>query len=116
MKKDTRFAQFVTEDLLAEIPGIKAKPMFGGHGIYKEGIIFAIIAEGQLYFKVDEQTEGEYKKLGSSPFTYTMPNKKPMTMSYWLLPADIMESRSELSLWVNAAVMASKRAKEGRKK
>ena len=116
MKKDTGFAQFVMDDLLADIEGVKAKPMFGGHGIYKNGVIFAIIAEGQLYFKVDAQMEGDYRKLGSRPFTYTMPNRKSMTMSYWLLPTDIMENRSELPLWVNAAVMASKRAKKGKKK
>ena len=102
--------------MLGEIPGITSRAMFSGYGIYKKGMIFAIIAEGELYFKVDGKTKGEYKARGSHPFTYTKPGGKPYTMSYWLLPGEIMENREELPEWVDAAVAASKRAKRPKKR
>jgi DNA transformation protein len=71
---------------------------------------------GELYFKVDEKTEIDYKTRGSRPFTYTMPGGKTYKMSYWLLPEEIMENRDELPEWVDAAVAASKRAKKLKKK
>lgn len=116
MKRDAEFHTFVMEDVLGDIPEVASRAMFSGYGIYKDGVIFAIIAEGQLYFKVDEKTEGQYKKYGSSPFTYEMPNGKKMSMSYWLLPEEIMENREELQDWVYEALAASKRGKAKKKR
>src|SRR5690348_16613938 len=115
-KKNSEFWQYVMEDVLSGIPGVTSKAMFGGYGIYKNGTIFAIIAEGTLYFKADERTEADFKKYGSGPFIYEMPNGKEMSMSYWMLPEDIMEDREVLPDWVDKAVAASKRAKKTKKK
>jgi len=115
-KRDNEFERYVVEDVLGEIPGITSRAMFSGFGIYKKGIIFAIIAEGELYFKVDEKTEADYKAHGSRPFTYEMPGGKKTMLSYWLLPEEIMENSEELPEWVDAAVAASKRAKGAKKK
>lgn len=116
MKRQAEFVQFIVEDVLGEIPGIVSKAMFGGYGIYKDGVIFAIIAESKLYFKVDDQTELKFKERGSKQFTYTMPPGKKLAMSYWLLPEEIMENREDLPAWVAEAVAASKRGKTGKKK
>lgn len=110
------FHDYVMHDVLGEIPGLTSRAMFGGYGIYEHGIIFAIIADGQLYFKANKETESEYKKYGSKPFTYKMPNKKLMTMSYWLLPEEIMENREEIFLWVKKAVAVSRADKKPKKR
>jgi len=89
--------------------------MFSGHGIYKDGLIFAIIADGALYFKADEKAEPDFKKYGSEPFIYPMKNGKATTLSYWLLPEEIMEDREVFPDWVERAVGASRRAKKTNK-
>ena len=117
MKKIDSFHEFVIGDLLADIPDIMSRAMFGGFGLYKNGIIFAIIADGALYFKVNETNKSEYEKYGSKPFTYKMPTGKLYEMSYWLLPEEIMEDREELSAWVSTSVAASiadKKKKRGK--
>jgi len=86
--------------------------MFGGWGIYKNGLIFAIIADGELYFKVDDRNRVNFEKLGSHPFVYSQGNHKPTTMSYWLVPEELMESEEKLSEWVKSSVRASKRSKK----
>lgn len=111
MKKDNSFHEFVVNDLFAEISGITSRSMFGGWGIYKEGTFFAIISDGELYFKVDDVNRADYENADSPPFVYNGKNK-PITLSYWLLPEEIMEDEEKLREWVDASVEASKRSKE----
>jgi len=68
--KSNEFVEYITEDLLAELKGVTSRAMFGGYGIYKDGIIFGIIVDDELYFKVDDTNREEYEKMGSSPFVY----------------------------------------------
>ena len=56
------------EDLVGGIAGVSSKPMFGGYGIYKDGVIFAIIADGALFFKVVN-----FSVLITTRFTFSSP-------------------------------------------
>jgi DNA transformation protein and related proteins len=111
MPKTNSFVEYVLHDAMREIPGVTAKSMFGGWGLYQNGTVFGIIADDQLYFKVDEKNLADYKERGSEPFAYESKNKKRVAMSYWEVPADILESGAELAEWVDKAVQASKRVK-----
>ncbi len=110
--RDTGFHDYVVHDLLGTTPGIASRAMFGGWAIYQHGRIFAIIADGELYFKVDDLNRGHFKQVDSHPFVYARGNHKPTTMSYWLVPEAIMEDEDALREWVEEAVLASKRSKK----
>ena len=84
--------------------------MFGGYGIYKDDVIVAIIADDELYFKVDSSNKSQYEKLNSEPFTYQAKNKKA-TMSYWKLPLEILEDNSKLEIWLNQSYEISLKTK-----
>jgi DNA transformation protein and related proteins len=99
-------------DILSSLGDIKTRKMFGGYGIYKNGVFFAIIVGEMLYFKVDAHNLPDYEKYDSKPFSYEGKNKKTITMSYWEVPADVLEDHSLLELWVRKAVMAAQRAKK----
>lgn len=111
MKKNSSFRDFVINDLFAEIPGITSRHMFGGWGIYKDGIFFAIISEGELYFKVDGINQSDYEALDSHPFAYSREGKQ-ISMSYWLVPEEITEDQERLAEWVHKSVEAGKRSKK----
>lgn len=111
MAKDDSFHQYVMEEVFKDVERITSCPMFGGWGIYKDGIFFALIADGQLYFKVDESNQKDYEKLGSKPFIYQGHRGKKVTMTYWELPADILEDKQILTGWVEKSVDAAKRSK-----
>jgi len=102
-----QFLEYVVSEVLSGIDGISSRAMFGGYGIYKDSVIFAIIADEQLYFKVDESNRGDYEEYGSGPFVYSQGKHKSTTMSYWELPADIMEDRGEIAAWVNKSYTVS---------
>ncbi|MEK7559368.1 MAG: TfoX/Sxy family protein [Patescibacteria group bacterium] len=108
---DRSFHGFVIEEVLREIPGITSRSMFGGWGIYKDGIFFALIADNQLYFKVDDSNKKDYQNLGSEPFVYESKHGK-MTMSYWLLPEEVMSDKERLKDWVDKSVEASIKSKK----
>lgn len=102
-------------DLFETFRGIKTRAMFGGHGIYKDGVFFALIVNNLLYFKVDDTTRACYEKHGSKPFTYERKDKKSIALSYWEVPIEILEDRDQLENWINTAVTAAQRAQKSKK-
>ena len=114
MNKNQNFHEFVVSDLLTGIDGISSKALFGGYGIYKNGVIFAVIADATLYFRVDAETKKDYQKHSSEPFVYQAHTGKKVAMAYWRLPDRIMEDREKLVEWVDKAVAASSKAKKNK--
>lgn len=110
MPKDQDFNDYIVNDVMKDIPGITSRSMFGGWGIYQNGIFFALISDGELYFKVDESNIEDYKERKSHPFVYETHGKK-MEMSYWLLPEEILEDRTELPEWIEKSVKAKSKKK-----
>lgn len=99
---DESFKEFVL-DQLAALPELRAKAMFGAHGIYSGEHFFGILAEGRIYFKVDATTKGDYEARGMSPFTYEVKGR-PTTMSYYEVPPEILEDRHAVIVWANQAI------------
>ena len=93
------FVDTVVHDLLSGFRDVRARAMFGGHGLYKDGVLFAILVKDRLYFKVDETNKKDYVKKGCHPFTYRASGKKRVSMSYWEVPVEILEDREEMSRW-----------------
>lgn len=113
MKQDD-FLVYVVEDLLGNLEGVASRAMFGGYGLYKNGMIFGMIVYGVLYFKVGDGNRPAYEKLGSKPFTYMHGNKKPVQMSYWEVPEEIMDDRAEIANWLDESLAQHKQGKSAK--
>ena len=98
MAKDT-FVAFVLEQL-AEVQGLECRAMFGAHGLYAGAAFFGIVSDGKLYLKTDDFTAANYTRLGMRPFR---PNDRQVLKTYFEVPADVLESRTELCRWAEAA-------------
>ena len=96
------FKAFVL-DQLATLPGIRAKAMFGGHGLYRGECFFGILMAGRLYFKTNEQTRSEYLKRGMSPFIYEKA-RQTTTINYYEVPPEVLEDCEQLTGWAREAV------------
>ena len=101
------FVTYMLEEVLGEIPGITSRAMFGGYGVYKDGVITGLIADDRFYLKVGERNKTDYEEKGSTPFTYSGKNGKVYAMSYWEVPYDIIEDKRELKEWVEKAYRVS---------
>jgi len=89
-------------DQLKSFGPVTTKRMFGGAGLYHQGAFFGLVADDVLYFKVDDGNKADYEAAGSGPF-------KPFgtyTMSYYEVPADVLEDPDELVLWARKAFEA----------
>lgn len=102
-------------DLLTEVEGVTARGMFGGFGLYKGGVMFALIADDVLFYKVGAGNQADYEDAGSEPFTYSGKNK-PIQMSYWQVPEDVLEDGDELRQWTLKAFDVALKAKKPKSK
>jgi DNA transformation protein and related proteins len=106
------YSAFVLEQLGRAAP-VTAKSMFGGVGIYSEGLFFALIAEDRLYFKVDDATRPDFERFGMGPFR---PFGVDSALGYYEVPADVVEDPGQLDLWIRKAVDVAAKAKRGKSK
>lgn len=97
------------EELFAPFGPVYVKRMFGGHGVYADAVFFALESNGEIYLKVDDGTRPLFVAAGSQPFVY-QGKSKPVTMSYWRLPAEALEDEDELRRWSGLALGAARRA------
>ena len=111
-----QFAEYVAHDLLEPLGSVTARAMFGGFGIYKDGIILGIIVDSRLYFKVDDTNRADYEAAGMKPFVYTAMKEKRVSMGYWEVPEEVMEEREEILIWARRAWMINKNKKAKPKK
>ena len=97
-------------ELLAPLGEVRPKRMFGGWGVYIDEIFMAIIADDTLWFKVDDGNRPAYEAAGSQAFR-PFPDRDTV-MSYWLVPADVMDDRRAIVEWARAAIAAGERARK----
>jgi len=99
------FMDYVLEQLI-ELGDVKVKKMFGGAALYYGGLIFALIADDVLYFKVDDSNRLDYAQKNMKPFKPF--DDKPMLMPYYEVPVDILENRNKIAEWARKSLFVSK--------
>jgi DNA transformation protein len=107
------FQLLVVDQLSGVAPGVRARPMFGGVGIYSGDLFFALIADDILYFKVDESNRPDFEARGMEPF-------RPFgdsggTMRYYQLPEEVLEDSDLLRAWVEKALAVARQGRSRRR-
>ena len=98
-------------DLFEPFGPISIRRMFGGFGIYRDGLMFALVADGVLHMKADAETEPALMAAGSGPFAYEG-RGRPVRTSYWRLPEEALDDPDALLRWARLAFEASLRARK----
>ncbi|EME71999.1 competence-specific gene regulator [Paramagnetospirillum caucaseum] len=94
-------------DMLSPLGPVTARAMFGGFGLYLDGLMFALIAWDCLFMKADDGNRAMFEAAGAAQFKPWA--DKPMVMPYWEVPADVVEDGAELCAWGRAAFDAALR-------
>ncbi len=95
-------------ELLAPLGTVSARRMFGGWGLYADGLFFAIVADDVLYLKADGTNRPEFEARGLEPFR-PFPGK-PTAMPYYPPPDEALEEPEALLPWARSALDAARRA------
>ena len=87
-KSDIEFSDYIVE-IAQSVGPVYSKSMFGGHGIFLDGLMFGLIADKTLYLKADQESKNDFTKLGLEAFTYNK-NGKEMKLSYFQAPEEAL--------------------------
>ena len=105
MKHSNEFIEYLLE-LLQGIGEVKARAMFGGFGLYQNGLMFSLIANKVLYFKTDKSNLHDFEERNLKAFSYKR-NGKQILMSYSEAPEEVFDDPDEMTLWALKAINAA---------
>ena len=107
-------SQFIS-DLFAPFGPVAVRRMFGGAGLYRDGLMFALEFDGVIFLRVDEASIPDFEREGSRPFVYSRA-KSPgkigrASLSYWRLPERLYDDPEELAVWAERALAIARHKK-----
>lgn len=107
MSVSREYLDFVM-DRLMPAGDFTSRAMFGSYGIFQAGLMFALISDDILYFKVDDSNREMYEKAGSSIF--------PHRISYWVVPDEVLEDNEKLYEWADISIRIAEAAASAKRK
>lgn len=100
-------------DLFAGLGPVRIKKMFGGKGVYHEGLIVALEVDGEILLKADAASAPEFEAAGCRQWTYEgHTRKRPVAMPYWSIPDEALDDPEEMAVWARKAYDAALRARK----
>ena len=96
-------------ELLAPLGPVRVRRMFGGQGIYLDGLFMAIVDDGQLFLKTDDTTRERFTSAACPPFTFPNKDGERVVTSYFQPPAEALESPPLMLPWARLALEAALR-------
>jgi DNA transformation protein len=108
MPKRSEFVEHVVETM-RRFGQVDAKSMFGGWGLYRDGVIFALIAEDTLYLKTDAENRADFDARGLGPFVFVQKDGDTIATSYCRAPEDALESPDAMAEWARLGYAAALR-------
>ena len=102
-------------ELMRGAGGATARAMFGGHGVYLDGLIVGIVVGDVLYLKTDDETRPRFVELGLAQFEYRTKKGVIEGTSYYQPPEEALESPEAMRDWLRLALAATLRAQSRRK-
>jgi DNA transformation protein len=96
-------------ELFAAFGLVRVRRMFGGAGLFADGLMFGLVEDGVIYLKADAQTIPAYEREGLRPFSYATKTGARTLTSYWRLPERLYDDPEELAKWTREALRAARR-------
>ena len=109
------FLSFV-RDQCEPLGSVSVRRMFGGAGIYADGVMFGLVADDVLYLKADDTTEPRFRDEGCGPFTYEPKTGKRVSMSYFRVPERLFDDPEDFALWARDALAVAQGARAAKSK
>lgn len=107
----------VLRDLLQDFGPVTIRRMFGGKGIYHQGLIFALVVRDELLFKADDATIPQFMDAGATQWTYEgRKGGEPVAMPYWSVPSEAFDDPEVMTRWARLAYDAALRSEKTKPK
>ena len=102
------YAEFLREQL-APLGRVTMRRMFGKTGVFCDGVMFAMVTENTLYFRVDDDNRATFKEAESFPPLNYAKKGSTIDLSFWRVPERLFDEPDELMDWARAALAAARR-------
>jgi DNA transformation protein len=102
------FAEFLREQL-APLGRVTMRRMFGKTGVFCDRLMFAMVTEDTLYFRVDDHNRAVFNEAESSPPLNYEKQGRTIDLSFWRAPERLLDEPDELVAWAQAALAAARR-------
>jgi DNA transformation protein and related proteins len=102
------FSEFLREQL-APLGRLTMRRMFGKTGVFCDGVMFGMVTENTLYFRVDDQNRATFKEAESFPPLNYQKKGGTIDLSFWRVPERLFDEPDELVAWARAALAAARR-------
>ena len=99
----------LVQESLEPLGTVTMRKMMGGATLYLDGTIFAILDEGEIWFKADAETDAVWDAEGCERFSVTFKDGKVDTMNYRRAPAEVYDEPEAMQRWAKLAVAAGGR-------
>ena len=96
-------------ELFAAFGPVLVRRLFGGAGIYADGVMFALVHQGVIYLKADAETKAPFDREGMAPFSYATRDGRRALASYRRMPDRLYDDQEELASWARDAVATARR-------
>ena len=103
-------------ELFNEFGPVSVRRMFGGAGIFVDGLMIGLVSDDVIYLKADSETIPAFEREGQAPFTYPTKNGAHTLTSYWRMPERLYDDADELARWARDAHAVALRASAKPKK
>ena len=97
-------------EMFASLGPVTIKPMFGGKGVYCQGVIIAVEFHGDILLKADASSAAAFEAAGAIRWAYKGKTGRDVTMPYWSVPAEAFDDPDIMALWVKRAYEAGLRS------
>ena len=108
MVASATFAEFLREQL-APLGRITVRRMFGKTGVFCDGVMFGMVTENTLYFRVDDQNRVTFREAEAFPPLNYAKKGSTIDLSFWGVPERLFDEPDELVTWAQAALAAARR-------
>jgi len=97
------------KDVLGGLGPVSVRRMFGGAGVYADGVMFGLVADDTLYLKADDETKRAFEVEGLGPYGYDGHGKR-IDLPYWRIPERLLDDPDEMVEWACVALGVARRA------
>ncbi len=97
-------------DLFAAFGPVQVRRMFGGAGLYADGVMFGLVSDGLIHLKADAATVPRFEAEGCRPFEYSTRTGRRAVMSYWRVSDRLYDDPDALAQWARQALESARRA------
>jgi DNA transformation protein len=96
-------------ELFSGFGAVEVRRLFGGAGLFADGVMFGLVSGGEIYLKADAENIAAFEREGCGPFEYGTRYGRRAIKSYWRLPERLYDDAEELAQWARQALVVAQR-------